>query len=134
MCLALTHFLVPGRDNFIGSYSQEERRDKDKLCQDPEINPGEADIVSLNVIESPWCLVGGGGGWSTDLLTFKSAGRELGQGGGRWGGMGGALLQAKPAPEYFFSPEDPTSLSVLFRTAATHPFLWMSLAPDAAKL
>lgn len=35
--------------------------------------------MSLNVIESPWCLVGGGGG-STDLLTFKSAGRESGWG------------------------------------------------------
>lgn len=35
--------------------------------------------MSLNVIESPWCLVGGGG-WSRDLLTFKSAGRELGWG------------------------------------------------------
>lgn len=55
-----------------GSYFQQEKRDKGK--QDPEINPGEADIVSLNVIESSWSLEGVGG-WSTVLLTFKSVGR-----------------------------------------------------------
>lgn len=42
--------------------------------------------MSLNVIESPRCLVRGGG-WSTDLLTFKSTGSGLGAGWGR--GLGG---------------------------------------------
>lgn len=64
--LALDHFLVPEREDFIGFLlSVRKKRDKDKLWQDPEINPGEADIVSLNVIESPWCLVGPGDGAQT---------------------------------------------------------------------
>lgn len=48
-----------------GSYSQQEERDKDKLWQDPEINPGEADIMSLNVIESSWSLMEAGDGAET---------------------------------------------------------------------
>lgn len=109
-----------------GSYSQQEKRDKDKLCQDPEINPGEADIVSLNVIESPWCLVRGGR-WSTDLLTFKSTGNGLGAGEGMGGGHCSWLSQF---PEYFFPPVDPASFSVVFRMAATYLSLWVFLAPE----
>lgn len=47
--------------------------------------------MSLNVIESHW-VWGGGGGWSTDLLTFKSAGMGVGrwrEGMGRGGAAGG---------------------------------------------
>lgn len=84
VCLALTHFLVPDRDDFIGFLLSARKKDKDKLWQDPEINPGEADIVSLNVIESPWCLVWGGG-WSTDLLTFKSVVGGWGREESYWG-------------------------------------------------
>ena len=83
--------------------------------------------MSLNVIESPRCLVRGGG-WSTDLLTFKSTESGLGAGWGR--GWGGAVLRAKRLLEYFFPPVDPASFSVLFRAATTYPSLWVFLAPE----
>lgn len=55
----LAHFFGPRERWFYRILIlSKKKRDKDKLWQDPEINPGEADIVSLNVIESPWCLVG----------------------------------------------------------------------------
>lgn len=73
MLFALVHLLVLDRDNFIGFLFSAKKGDKDKPWQDPEINPGEADIVSLNVIESSWSRVGARGR-STDLMTFKSAG------------------------------------------------------------
>lgn len=71
MCLpCLAHFLAPDRDDFyrVLTLSKKKEIDKDKLWQDPEINPGEADIVSLNVIESPWCLLQGGVGGSTQTF------------------------------------------------------------------